>query len=48
MDWLRVLWTDKIIVSTSEFKNLLLVTRKDSKEFHANCINETFDSARKS
>lgn len=47
-DWLRVLWTDESTFSTAGFGNRPWVTRKASEEFHADCIDETFDSGRES
>ncbi|RPB04069.1 hypothetical protein L873DRAFT_1938180, partial [Choiromyces venosus 120613-1] len=47
-DWLRVVWTDESIFSTAEFGNWPWVTRQASEKFHADCLDETFESGRES
>jgi len=47
-DWPRVLWTDESTFSTAGFGNRLWVTRKTTKEYHADCVDETFESGRQS
>jgi len=47
-DWMRVLWTDESTFSTVGFGNRPWVTRKASEEYHANCVDATFESGRQS
>jgi len=47
-DWLRVLWTDESTFSTAGFGHRPWVTRKASEEYHADCVDETFESGRES
>jgi len=47
-DWPRVLWTDESTFSTAGFGNRPWVTRKTTEEYHADCVDETFESGRQS
>jgi len=43
-----VLWMDESTFSTAGFGNRAWVTRKASEEYHADCMDETFESGRQS
>lgn len=47
-DWKRVVWTDESSFSTSGFGHRPWVTRKADEEYHKDCVDEVFDSGRKS
>lgn len=47
-DWLRVVWTDESTYSTKGFAFRPMVIRTADEEFHPDCIDEEWESGRKS
>ena len=45
-EWKRVLWTDESSFSTAGFGHRPWVIRKPDEEYHADCIDETFEQGR--
>jgi hypothetical protein len=47
-DWFRTVWTDESIFNTSGFGHRPWVLRTPEEEYHPDCIDETWESGRKS
>ena len=47
-EWLRVVWTDESSYSTKGFGHRPLVLRRADEEYHPDCIDEIWESGRKS
>lgn len=46
--WLRVVWTDESTYSTKGFGHRPMVLRRPDEEYHPDCIDEIWESGRKS